>query len=419
MSELAIVSVRRVRLKQYAEDNKCEGARKALKLAEDPSSFLSIVQIGVTLNTIIAGAFSGATLAAPLGEYLNQFETLALYSEQLAFALTVGFVSYLSLVIGELVPKRLGLSYAEPIAIRVAGIMYVFAIVAAPIVWVLKFSTELLLKLFGFRSGQLDQVTEEEIKDLITQGTQTGIIHQAEKEMLEGVMRLSDWTVRTIMTPRIDMVWLGIEDSSDQHIREIQDSGYSRLPVARGDMEEVLGIIYAKDLLDAALKGDKIDISQLMRVPMFVPDTTSVIRLLDMFRQSSQHLAVIIDEYGSVEGVVTITDVLEAIIGALPESGQDSDDKPVQREDGSWLIDGMTPIGEVETIIGMKNLRAGGDFHTIAGFMIDKLGRIPTSGDHFYWADARFEVVDMDGRRVDKVLIYTPIQSRDGEDEVD
>ncbi|MGE4351409.1 MAG: hemolysin family protein [Bdellovibrionales bacterium] len=418
MAELAIVSARRGRLRQIAEDTKNKGARRALALAEDPSAFLSIVQIGITLNTIIAGAYSGEALAHPLAEYLHQYPALAPYSDGLAFTLAVGIVTYLSLIVGELVPKRLGLSYAEPIAIHVAGFMQSIATIAAPIVWVLKVSTEALLNLFDLNKPKDDLVTEDEIKDLIAEGTRRGIFKPAEKEMLEGVMRLADWTVRTIMTPRIDMVWLGIEDNLEENVKEICASGYSRLPVARGDMEEVVGVVYAKDLLNAVLEGKTLDIQTMMRQPLLVPDTTSVLRLLDMFKQSGQTLAIIFDEYGSIEGMVTAKDILESITGVLPETGQDSEDKPVRRADGSWLIDGMTPIDEVETIIEVKNLRDSGEFHTIAGFMIDKLGRIPAAGDHFYWGDARFEVVDMDGRRVDKILVYPPVRSVDGEDEI-
>lgn len=419
MAELAIVSARRARLRQIAEDTKSNGARLALEMAEDPGAFLSIVQIGVTLNSILTGAFSGATLAETLGTYLNEVVWIAPYGEAVAFLLTVTCVSYLSLVLGELVPKKLGLSYAEPIAVRVAGFMYFLSKLAAPIVWLLRVSTDLLIKLMRLDNPQTVSVTEDEVKDLIAEGTEKGIFKPAEKEMIEGVMRLADWTVRTIMTPRIDMVWLGVEDRTEQHMRELCESGYSRLPVARGDMEEVLGIVHSKDIMNAVLSGSPLDIQATMRPPLLVPDTTSVLRLLDMFRQSSQHLAIVIDEYGSVEGLVSATDILEAIIGALPDDEQDSDEKPVQREDGSWLIDGMTPIDEVETIIGMKNLRDSGDYHTIAGFMIDKLGHIPSAGDHFTWGEARFEVVDMDGRRVDKVLINPPEASSEPFEEVD
>jgi len=419
MSELAIVSARRARLRQLVEENKSKGARYALEMAENPTEFLSIVQIGVTLNSIMTGAYSGATLAGVFGDYLNQFEIINQHGEAVSFILTVGFVSYLSLVLGELAPKRIGLSYAEEIAVRVAPIMYFFARVAAPIVWLLKVSTNIILKVLHLDNPSVVSVTEDEVKDLLAEGTQSGVFKPAEKEMIEGVMRLSDWTVRTIMTPRIAMIWLSTDDNQDVNIREMCQSGYSRFPVARGDMEEVLGIVHAKDLLNASLSGQPLNLEALMRPPLLVPDTTSVLRLLDMFRQSSQHIAIIIDEYGSVEGLVTATDILEAIIGALPESGQDSDDKPVQREDGSWLIDGMMPIEEVETVIGMKNMRGSGEFHTIAGFMIDQLGRLPTAGDHFHWEEARFEVVDMDGRRIDKVLVYPPVSEDPSDGEID
>jgi len=405
MAELAIVSARRVRLRQMAEDEKNKGAARALALAEDPSSFLSIIQIGVTMDTILAGAFSGAALAEPFGVYLNTLPWIAPFGQQTAFVVTVGAVGYLTLVIGELVPKRLGLAYAEPIAIRVAGVMAFLAWLVAPFVWVLKNSTDGLLTLLRLKGGDESSITEEEVKELIAEGTEKGVFKPAEKEMLEGVMRMADWNVRTIMTPRIDMLWLGVEDHIEANIKEICASGYSRLPIARGDMDEVLGIVYAKDLLNAILQGKPIDIKGTMRPALIVPDTTSVLRVLDLFKKSSQHLAIVIDEYGSVEGLVTATDVLEAITGALPEQGQEADSKPIRRQDGSWLIDGMTPIEEVENIVGMKNLRESGDYHTLAGFMIDKLGRIPSAGDRFICDGARFEVMDMDGRRVDKVLV--------------
>jgi len=406
MAELAVVSVRRGRLRQLAEEEHSAGARRALALAEDPSAFLSIVQIGVTLNSILTGAYSGATLAEPLGVLLNGIEGVAPYGETLAFGLTVVGVSYFSLIIGELVPKRIGLSYAETIAVRVSGFMNILARLAAPLVWVLRLSTDLMLKLLGLDNPTASAVTEEEIRDMIAEGTQTGVFKQAEKEMIEGVMRLADRSVRTIMTPRIDMVWLGIEDSIEENIRIMRESGYSRFPVGRGDLDEVLGIVYAKDLLNAAMRGEKLDIQATMRPALIVPDTTSVLRLLDQFRQASQHIAIMVDEYGSVEGLVSVTDVLEAIIGILPDIGQDKDDAPVHRADGSWLIDGMTPIDEVGTLLSVKNMRDGGEYHTLAGFIIDGLGRLPVSGDVLEWNGLRFEIVDMDGRRVDKVIIH-------------
>jgi len=412
MAELAIVSARRVRLKQFVEDQK-KGAKEALQLAEDPSSFLSIVQIGVTLNSVLAGAFSGTTLAEPFGKYLNTLSWIAPHGISVALAVTVLGVTYFSLVIGELVPKRIGLSYAELIAVRVARFMAFLAFLAAPVVCLLRLSTNLTLKLLRLDNPGTVQITEDEVKELIAEGTESGVFKPAEKKMLEGVMRLADRTVRTIMTPRIDMVWLSESDSPEEHARQVHGSSYSRFPVVRGDLEEVLGIVQAKDVLNAMFEGRPLNIVSVMRAPLCVPDTTPILRLLDQFKQSGQHLAIVIDEYGSVEGLVTMTDILEAIIGDLPELGQEAYYKPVRREDGSWLIDGMMPIDEVETLIGLKNMREEGDFHTLAGFIIEKLGRIPAAGDHFIWNGARFEVVDMDARRVDKVMIMPPVSEQE------
>lgn len=406
MSELAIVSVRRVKLKQLADDGD-KGARLAMQMAEDPASFLSIVQIGMTLNSVLAGALSGATLADQLGVYLNQFKWIAPHGEMAALAITVAGVTYFNLVIGELLPKRIGLSYAEPIARRVAFAMGFFATVAAPVVWLLKLSTESMLRLLHLANPKIDGVTEEEIKDLIAEGTVSGVFQQAERNMLEGVMRMADRTVRTIMTPRLDMVWLNVDDKMNEHKNTIRNSGYSRFPVARGDLEEILGVVHAKDMLNTTFDGHLLVLKSVMRPALMVPDTTPVLRLLDQFKHSGQHVAIVVDEYGSVEGIVSTTDILQAITGDILEHG-DIEDRPFRREDGSWLIDGMTPIDEVENHIGLRNMRGDGNFHTLAGFIVEHLARLPSSGDYFTWEGARFEVVDMDGRRVDKVLIHPP-----------
>lgn len=412
MSELAIVSARRARLRQLAEDNK-KGARIALQMAEDPASFLSIVQIGMTLNSVFAGAFSGATLAGQFSDYLNGVRWIAPHGEAAALALTVVGVTYLNLVFGELLPKRIGLSYAEPIALHVARIMGWTATIAAPIVWLLRQSTEISLRLLRLSAGADTTVTEDEVKHLIAEGTESGVFKPAERHMLEGVMRMADRTVRSIMTPRLDMVWLNIDDPPREHKNAIRSSGYSRFPIARGDFEEILGVVHAKDLLNASFDGHTFELKSIMRPPLIVPDTTTVLRLLDQFKQSGQHIAIVADEYGSVEGLVSVTDILEAITGDMPERGQAAQDKPVRGEDGSWFIDGMTPLDEVEELIGLKGMRGEGDFHTLAGFVVDKLGRIPSAGDHFMWQDTRFEVVDMDGRRVDKVFVVPPASAAD------
>lgn len=412
MAELAIVSARRARLRQLAED-KNRGAQIALDLAEDPASFLSIVQIGVTLNSIMAGAFSGATLAGPLGEYLKAIPWLASFSDMAALGITVVGVTYLNLVVGELVPKRIGLAYAEKIATRVAHIMRFIERLALPVVWMLRGSTELLLKLLRLHNPPAIQVTEEEIKDLIAEGTETGVFKPAERKMIESVMRLADRAVRTIMTPRVDMIWLDKEDAPEEQAHVMHDHRYSRFPVASGDLEEVHGIVHAKDLLNSMFEGRPMDVEEIMRPSLVVPESTPVLRLLEQFRQSGQHIAIVVDEYGSIEGMVTLTDIMAAVTGELPEQGQEANDKPVRREDGSWLVDGMTPVDEVEMLLSVKNMRdGGGDFHTLAGFVIDKLGRIPSTGDRIEWNGVRFEVVDMDARRVDKILI-SPLQNED------
>ena len=410
MSELAIVSARRTRLRQMAEDDN-KGAQLVLTMGENPSSFLSIVQVGMTLNSVLAGAFSGATLANEFAVYLNTLPWIAPHGEIVGLVLTVAGVSYLNLVVGELVPKRIGLAYAEPIAVRVAHVMGFFAMVAAPMVWVLSRSTDIVLRLLHLHNPPEHGVTEEEIKDLIAEGTESGALKPAEKDMLEGVMRLADRTVRSIMTPRMDMVWLNIDDPPREHKNIIRSSGYSRFPVARGDMEEILGIVHAKDLLNASFDGHSLSLKPVMRPPLIVPDTTPVLRLLDQFKSVGRHIALVVDEYGSVEGLVTITDIIESITGGLPGRGQDCTDKPVRREDGSWLIDGMMPVDEVEALIGLKDMRGEGDFQPIAGFMLDHLRRIPVAGDHFHWEGARFEVIDMDGRRIDKILLTPPIEA--------
>lgn len=407
MTEMAIVSARRLRLKQMAEEGHT-GAQLALNMAEDPASFLSIVQVVLTLNSVLAGAFSGASLAQHFTEDLNQISWIAPNGEAFAIALTVAVVSYLNLVVGELIPKRIGLSYAEPIAVRASHIMKFFSGIFAPVVWLLRHSTECVLHILRLANPRDTSVTQDEVKELIAEGAESGIFKPAEKEMLDGVMRLADRTVRSVMTPRVDMVWLSSEDSAKDNHELIRLSGYSRFPVAKGDLEEILGIVHAKDLLNAALGGQSPPLKSIMRPALTVPDTMTVLRLLDQFKHAKQHIAIVADEYGSVEGLVSATDLLMAITGDLPERGQELEGTAVRREDGSWLIDGWTPIDEVENKLGLKEMRGEGDFHTLAGFVVDKLRRLPNTGDHFTWDETHFEVVDMDGRRVDKVLVTPP-----------
>lgn len=406
MSEMAVVSSRRARLQQLAEEKRSKGARAALALADDPGNFLSTVQVGITLVGIVAGAYGGSTLAERLGRVLDaEVAWIAPYGQQVAFALVVAAITYLSLIVGELVPKRMALVNAERIAANVAGPMSTLSRIAAPLVWLLGVSTEGLMKLLRLPTAREQTVTEEEVKSLIKEGTQSGVFEPAERLMIEGVFRLSDRTARSIMTPRPDLIWLDPEDPPESIAREIQESGYSRFLVCRGDVDEVQGIVSTKALLDQALQGKPFNLRAVMVEPLIVHDGTPVLRLLELFKQATVHMAVVVDEYGSVEGIATVTDILEAIAGEMPEQGQEADGGAIQREDGSWLVDGMTPIEEVEALVGVRGLKGEGDFHTIAGFMLDQLGHVPTAAEHFHWGGMRFEVVDMDGRRIDKVLI--------------
>jgi putative hemolysin len=404
MSEMAVVSARKIRLQQMADEGR-RGAAVALTLQEDPSRFLSTVQIGITLIGVINGAVGGATLAARLGPWIDGLPGMAGYGQEVALALVVIAITYLSLIVGELVPKRIALNNAEGIASFAAPIMRGLSKATAPFVWLLGASTEAMLKLLRVPEKPEQTVTEEEVKSLIAEGTASGVFDPDEKRMIEGVMRLADRTVRSIMTPRPEVMWLDIDDQLDNIKRDIRESGHSRLPVCRSDLDDVLGIVHTKDLLHRMLEGDALDLRPAVRDALVVHDGTEVMRLMELFKQSGEQMAVVVDEYGSVEGIATLTDVLEGIAGELPDIG-DEDADIVRRADGSLLIDGMMAVEEVEAHLGLKSLRdEESGYHTLAGFLLFKFGHIPTAGEAVDHDGYRFEVVDMDGRRIDKVLV--------------
>ncbi|MFE0752766.1 hemolysin family protein [Inquilinus sp. NPDC058860] len=406
MSELALVSARRVRLQGMAEQGH-RGARAALALAEDPNRLLSTVQVGITLVGIFAGAFGGATLSVPVREWLATLPVVGPWADGLSFALVVVAITYFSLIVGELVPKRIALNHAEGIAARVARPMQMVAAVGAPIVWLLQRSTELVLRLLGVSSVPAQTVTEEEVKSLIAEGTEAGVFVEAEREMIDGVLRLADRSVRSIMTPRHEMVWVDLEDSPDEIRRTIAESGCSRFPVARGELDELEGVIQTKDLLDRLLQGGPFDVAETMRPPLVVPDGTPALKLLQTFRSAPIHLAVVVDEYGSVEGLVTPSDILSAIAGEVGDLTIDSAGYSiVRRDDGSWLVDAMTPIDEVERLLRLRGLRSeDDDYHTLAGFVLWHLGHMPKVAESFVENGVRYEVIDLDGNRIDKVLV--------------
>jgi putative hemolysin len=402
MSELALVSSRRARLERMAEE-RVRGARAALTLLADPTRFLSTVQTGITLVGIFAGAYSGTTLAGPLSRHLG---FLGESAYPVALVAVVVCITYFSLVIGELVPKRIAFNSPERIAAAVAPFMSGLSVAGAPLVWLLRVSTDGLVKALRIPDTPESQVTEDEVKRLIAEGARTGVFHTAERDMIDGVLQLADRSVRSVMTPRVEVMWIDLDDPPDIIRREIADSDHSRYPAGRKGLDELAGIVHTKHLFDQLARTGRFDLTAAIRQPLIVHEGTPVLRLLEMFRENPVHMAVVVDEYGVLEGIVTPTDILTAIAGDLPEDIADIEEAAaVRRDDGSWLIDGMLGIHEAERILEKKDMRGDEDFETLAGFVLARLARIPQIGEHFEWGGLRFEIVDMDGRRIDRILV--------------
>jgi len=404
MAELAVVSSRRIRLKQMAEQGS-KGARAALKLMEEPTRFLSSVQIGITLIGVLAGVYSGANFAQPLEAWLAGFPLLTEYAETAAYVVVVMGVTYLSLIIGELVPKRWALGHPESIAAALAPPMQMVARVSAPLVWLLQKSTDLVLRLLGMRKSARHGVTEDDIRALIAEGTREGVFHREEHRMIEGVLKLADRNVRSIMVPRGDILWIDVEDSRETVWKAVRTSGHSRYLVCRDEIDELVGVASVTELLEWVRDPAGPELAKRALAPLVIQETTTVLRLLELFREAAVHLAVVVDEHGSIEGIVTSTDVLRAIAGELPDFGDADLPEAVRRADDSWLIDGRLPIDDAERLLERRDMSAGDDYTTIAGFVLAQLGRLPSTADTFDWKDLRFEVVDMDGRRIDKLLV--------------
>lgn len=404
MSEMAVVSARRVRLQAMA-DKGHKGARVALELADDPSRFLSAVQIGITLIGILAGAFSGATLADALGDWLDSFPQIAPHGDTMAIGITVLAITFLSLILGELVPKRLALAHPEAIAIRVSRPLAIVAAVCRPVVVTLGATTMLILRMLGVHGDRDQAVTEEEVKSMIAEGTEAGVIDPVEKAMMEGVLRLADRPVRAIMTPRRDVFWIDLNDEADVMKAELRACTYSRIVAVRaGKIDEPVGVVQKKDLLDALLEDRPLDVAAALIQPVYVPDGTPMLTLLDMFRTRPIQMAFVVDEYGGFEGVVTLTDVLTSITGEMPEEHMESTASVIRRDDGSYLVDGRADLHELEAGLAFNAEEFDGDFHTVAGLVLHHFRRVPAEGASIAIAGWRVEVVDMDGRRIDKLL---------------
>lgn len=407
MSEMAVVSSRKTRLQQWADDRR-PGAASALALANQPSIFLSTVQVGITLIGITSGAFGEAALASDLAGWLSQWTWLQQYAESLSVSLVVAGITVASLIIGELVPKRVALLNPEGIASAIARPMQLLSLLTHPVVRALSWVTEGVLSLLRLGGTPLAPVTEEEINVLMEQGARAGVFEEHEQVLVSRVFRFDHIKVGAIMTPRIDLVYLDLEDPREVTVRRIAEHAHSRFPVVRGGLERIEGLVLARSLLGDALAGKPLELSPHMLKPLFVPAGISAMELVEQFKKHRQTLAMVVNEHGAVDGVVTVNDVVEALVGDIAVVEEEQDRDIVRRNDGSWLVDGAVTIERLKAMLDIEEAlprEEAGTYHTVGGFVMEQLGRVPTVGDNFEWLDWRWEVVDMDYRRVDKVLV--------------
>jgi len=406
MSEIAVVTAQKVRLQQRAEAGDRKAAA-ALRLKEEPTQFLSTVQVGITLVGIFAGAYGGATIASRLALWLARVPALAPYADVLGLVLVVGCLTYLSLIIGELVPKALALHNPERIAALVAAPVAAVARLATPLVSLLSVSTNLVLRVFRVDPTVDRGITEGEIRALLKQAALSGDVERVEHEIVEQVFRLGDRRVTAIMTPRHDIDWLDVHDGLEgirEHLRTVR---HPRLLVCDGGLDTVLGVARAEEVLASVLDGKPVDLRPLLIQPIYVPESMLVYRLIDTFQGAHAHLALVLDEFGAIAGLVTPTDLLEGLVGAMPTAAGGEEGPIHQRDATSWLVDGTLPIEDLRATIEAIDIPESeqGTYQTLAGLVMTRLGHVPRTGDRFTSGSLRFEVVDMDGRRVDKVLI--------------
>ncbi|AOF81759.1 putative hemolysin [Methyloversatilis sp. RAC08] len=410
MSEIAIVSSRKARLIGLADDGN-RGAQAAVRLHEDPSNFFSTIQVGITSIGILSGAMGETALADPLAAWLAGFPLIEPYARTIALSIVVVGITYCSVVVGELVPKRLALLAPESIASLISRPMVLLALIARPLVVVLSVSSNTLLRLVGARRTEEPPITDEEINVLMGQGAEAGVFHQSEQQIVSNVLRLDEQRVGAIMTPRKDIFAVDLDDPEEEIRARIADSPYSRVLVCRDGIEHVLGVLQTGSLLKRSLAGitiDRASIEALLTPPLYVPDTVSTAQLLENFRRTRKHLALLVDEYGDLQGLVTVNDVLAAIVGDISVEDINEAQEIVQREDGSWLVDGSTSVSKLKSVVGLEEELPGeesGGFHTVGGFVLHVLGRIPVPADYFEMPGLRIEVMDMDRNRIDKVLV--------------
>ncbi len=405
MAEIALVSARKVRLENAARQGD-EKAKAALKLSNNPDTFLSTVQIGITLIGILTGLYSGEQLKEDVTGYINTIPLLAPYSNGIATALLVIAITYLTLVLGELFPKRIGLANPEKIAKALAQPMYFISRVTFPFVWLLSRSTNILVRVTGLKRTSDSNVTEEEIKAIISEGTSSGAIEETEQEIIERVFHLGDRNITSLMTHRTDIIWLDVSEEGESYKRKIKAAPHSVYPVCDGQIDHIKGILTIKDLYAA---GNLAVLKDIMKKPLFIPDNNTAYQVLEKFKETQIHAAFIVDEYGTFLGMITLNDILEAIVGDMPETGQD-DYNMVKREDGSYLIDAQIPFYDFLSEFDMEDQMAEfeQEFDTLAGFILHHLEHIPQTGEKLEWRNFTFEIVDMDAHRIDKILVTPP-----------
>ncbi len=399
LSEIAVLSSRKARLQQRINEGD-RGARMALRLAENPNIFLSTIQVGITLIGVLAGAVGGATIAEALGTQLELIPILQPYSHSLALGTVVLLITIFSLLLGELVPKRLALHSPEDIASSIAGPMNVISRLFSPLVRLLSGLTDLIVRMLGVTPSAEPPVTEEELQVLLDQGTQAGVFEESEQDMVQGVFRLNDRRVGSLMTPRNEIAWLDISDTPDEVRLQIEENPYSRFPVCEDSLDNVLGIIEARDLLLESLHGEPLQLKRNLQSPVYIPETALASKSLDLFKSGSAEMMLVVDEFGSTQGLLTIYDILEEIVGDI-----DSEPQATQRQDGSWLLDGMLSSDDFKEIFNLRHMPDEDEYETLGGFVMLHLGRVPQAADRFDWNGLTFEVMDMDGKRVDKIMV--------------
>lgn len=410
LSEMAVMTSRKTRLRQQAHTSK--RAKVALELAEAPDRFLSSVQVWITLIGILTGYFGGDAIADSLAQQLRHIDLLAQYAVPVSVAVSVGTILFISVVLGELVPKRLAIVRPELIATAVAIPMRFLATLAKPMVVMLAWCTEFLFKLFPIKHGDENDVTEEEIKMLVAESHEQGVIDVDERNMVNRVLNLGDRTVDSMMTPRPRMVWLDTEASLESNLGVLRDNPFSRYPVFRGNDHEVVGVVQTKSLISALVDGGKPDLFKQVVPPLYVPESSKAMQLLDKFRDAEAEFAFVVDEYGDIQGMVTLNNLMGAVFGPLAKSLEAGDPKVVQRSDGSWLIDGSLGVDDLRELLALSELpqEEEQEYRTLAGMMMAHFARIPSVGEYFIHGGFSFEIVDLDGARIDKVLV-SPVRT--------